>query len=98
MNENFKVKKSIIWKKLRIQLIEVVDWSSIRYDSITNVIAIDFAGKIVWKAEAPKSHFEQYYDMEIDTSNNCLIAITGSGYKHIIDLQNGKVVDFYLTK
>jgi len=36
------------------------------------------------------THYEQYFDMEIDEGKNVLIATTGAGYRHLLSLENGK--------
>jgi len=49
-------------------------------------------------AETPKSHYEQYWEMEMDAIKNILIATTGSGYRHLLNPENGKILNYYLVK
>lgn len=98
MNSDFKIKKSINYGKLNIQLLEPQSPYSLPYDSISNINAIDSDGNVVWKAEAPKSHYSQYYDISVDTNLNSLIAIAGSGYRYLLNMENGKIIDYYLVK
>lgn len=98
MKERNKLKKTLSWDNINIQLFKIENISEIPYASISNVIAVDLDGNLVWEAEAPKSHYDQYYDISIDSSKKLLIAITGTGYKHLINLDNGKVIEYYLIK
>jgi len=98
MNQKHRIKKTLIWNGFNIQLFESENVSRIPYNSVSNIIAIDSVGNLIWKAETPKSHYEEYYDISIDSSKNFLIATTGSGYRHLINLENGKIVDYYLVK
>ncbi len=98
MHSDSKIKKTINWVKLNIQLLEPQNPYDLPYDSISNIVATDTDGNIVWKAEAPKSHYSQYYEISVDTSLNLLIATGGSGYRYLINMENGKIIDYYLVK
>ena len=98
MNVRNKVKQEIVWKNLKIRLLDVKKIGELPYTSESNIIAVNSLDTLVWKAEAPRTHYEQYFDMEIDKEKEVLIATTGSGYKHILSLENGKVLEYYLVK
>jgi len=92
------LKQEIIWGNLKIQLFKSKKITELKYNSESNIIAIDSLGAVIWKAEAPRTHYEEYFDMEIDKEKNVLIANTGSGYRHLLSLENGKVLDYRLIK
>ena len=98
MKKNNSVKQDIRWKELNIQLLYGYDSTSIPYDAESNIIALNKAGEVVWEAEPPKTHYEQYFTISIDSLRNLLIANTGGGFQHLINLENGKIVDYYLVK
>jgi hypothetical protein len=94
---NTNTKKIIKWKNLEIHLLEPVDYRKLD-KSASNINAYDDKGNLIWKAEPPKSYKDEYYDMQIDTVENCLMADTGSSLRHIINLENGKVIRYFLVK
>ena len=98
MHTEDEFKQEIIWGNLKIQLFRNKDSTALPYNSESNIIAIDSSGGVIWKAETPRPHHQQYFDMEIDKEKNVLIANTGSGYRHLISLENGKVLNYYLIK
>ena len=97
MEQNQKIRQALQYKNIEIRLFEV-DRREIPYESVANIIAVDSLGNTVWQVERPRTNREQYWDMNLDTSNNVLIANTGSGYRHHINLDNGKILDAYLVK
>ena len=99
MKQKHNLKKTLNWEELNIELYEYDRTKKeVGYNSVSNIIATNSKGDVIWKVEAPKSHYDQYYDMYLDTTEDLLIAITGSSYKHLINLENGKIIEFYLIK
>lgn len=98
MNSKDNIKQEIKWDNLKIRLFRDKKITDLPYESESNIIAVDSLNTIIWKAEAPRTHYEQYFEMEIDRDKKVLIATTGSGYKHILNLENGRVMDYYLVK
>jgi hypothetical protein len=98
MHTENKVSQEIIWGNLKIQLFRRKGSTALPYNGKSNIIAIDSLGAIVWKAEDPRSHHDEYFDMEIDKEKNVLKATTGLGYRHLLSLENGKVLNYYLIK
>jgi len=93
-----EVKQELIWGDIRIRLFKSKKITEIPYNSVSNIIAIDSSDKVIWKAEAPRTHYEEYFDMEIDKEKKVLIANTGTGYRYFLNLENGRVLDFRLIK
>jgi hypothetical protein len=98
MGNNRKIRKTIRWKDLEIHLFEPVELIKIEKESISNIIAYNTNGNIVWEAEPPKSKHDTYFEIEIDTVKNVLVAGTSWGLRHIINLETGKVIEYYLVK
>jgi hypothetical protein len=98
MKNKNSVKQEIVWHALKIQLLEGVDSTKIPYNGESNIIALDSLGNIVWQAESPKTHYEQYFNMSFDNDRRLLIANTGGGYRHLINPENGKIVEHFLVK
>lgn len=96
MGQDLEIKQTILYKNLKIQLLDVQ--APDLQTSIANIVAYDSGEKIVWRVEPPVTYYEFYYNMELDFSRNVLVANTGSGYRHIIDLNNGKIIDAFLVK
>jgi hypothetical protein len=46
----------------------------------------------------PKTNFDQYFDVELDSTQNVLVAMTGLGFRHVIDLKDGHVIEYSLVK
>jgi hypothetical protein len=93
-----EIREIVKWNDLQIRLFEPVDFLTIEYESVSNITAYDNNGNVVWKAEPPKSPHDIYSSMSIDTANNLLIADSGYSFRHIINLENGKVIKFFLVK
>jgi len=92
-----EIKQSIQYKDIEIRLLKV-DPYSIPDKGIANIIAVDSAGNVIWQAEPPKSARDSYWSMELDTSRNLLVVNTGNSFQHLINLENGEVIEYYMIK
>ena len=97
-SEKKKVKQVLTYNGLRIELLEGVPFSKIPKQAESNIAAFDIDGSKVWDAAPPVPQYQQYSEIKVDSERNVLIATTGSGFKHLINLSNGKVLEYYLVK
>jgi hypothetical protein len=98
MQDKPLVKQELIWKGLKIQLLQTESQSQLPDNRKSNVIARDSHGEVVWEAAAPTSYHDIYVDIRIDTVRNVLIAYSGNSYIYEIDLKDGAALKHYLVK
>ena len=91
------IKKNVTLKNVTIVLYDY-DTSDKPLESLSNIECLDSLGNLLWIIEKPVTHFEAYYDMWMDSVSNRLIAVTGSGFRHEIDIHTGKILKSYLVK
>jgi len=74
MCQDQKIKQSIQYMGIEIRLFEVSPYY-VPFGNVSNILAVDSVGKIVWRAQSPVTHHKFYWDMELD---NC--PFSGSQY------------------
>ncbi|HYF31695.1 MAG TPA: hypothetical protein VD993_11310 [Chitinophagaceae bacterium] len=97
MDQKQQPSQTVQYGDIEIRLTRV-NRDDIPRTSIANIAAYNSKGAVVWQAERPRSNLDQYWDMKLDASKNVLIANTTLSFQAIINLDNGKLIDFYLVK
>jgi hypothetical protein len=97
MNNDKKVKKTLQWGSATIKLYEV-DEKNVPFEGCNNLEAFGMKGEMLWTAEFPKSRFDFYRDIRIDTADKVLLAYTAISFLAKISLESGKTVDFSMIK
>jgi hypothetical protein len=92
------VKKEIDLPGIKIQLMEIENFEIVPYQSVSNLRAIDQNNHLVWQAEAPKSHYDYYYDMYVVSQKNILICNSNASFQYEILLEDGKIVSYRMIK
>jgi hypothetical protein len=97
MNKTEKIKTTIEWKNLEIRLSEIPD-EKIGYNGLANIRAYNPKGEIAWTVESPKTPYDAYYDMSLDTTQNVLIVISRLSFRHVINPETGRIIEFHMIK
>ena len=78
-------------------IIVLLEYSHNPKHSFNNLIRIGPDGSIIWYAELPKTAANDAY-VEMELRENSLLAWSWSGYKAVIDLNSGNIVQKAFTK
>jgi hypothetical protein len=97
MNIEKKVKKMLQCRSTTVKLYEV-EGKSVPIGGYNNIEAFDTDGNLIWTAEPPQSKKDFYFNIEIDPANKVLLAYTAVSFLAIINLEDGKILDFHLIK
>lgn len=92
------IKQEIDWRGMKIQLMEIEDSTNVPYQSVSNLRAVDKEDHTIWQAEAPKTHYDYYYDMSLDSQKNILICNSNISFQYEISLEDGKILGYRLIK
>jgi len=98
MEKHEVVKEELKYDDMTIRLYQPIQGSKVRYESISNISAFNKSGDLIWKAERPKSHKDQFWSMWIDQVKKVLTVNSVIGYRYIINFQDGKIIDYYIVK
>ena len=92
----FRVKQQLVCNNINYLLLEMYSNKLLPEKSVTNIIAVDKQGDLVWVVERPKTKFDIYSRMRLEESN--LIAYTSGGHYHQIDQNTGKILSDKMIK
>ena len=94
--EAYAIAEQIHVGGITIILFDSHQFKTIPIESISNIIAIGNDNKFIWEAEPPTTKYDIYF--KIYLKGNYLMARSGGGQLHQLDIKTGKIVDSFMTK
>ena len=93
---DFKIKEQLEYGDKMFVLLSMCENELLPEESVSNVVALDRAGNLVWTAEAPTTAYDIY--ARIYMKDDGLFATSSAGQLHEIDKETGKVISSKMVK
>jgi hypothetical protein len=93
---SFKVKNKIVHADKTYLLLPMYENEILPEASVSNIVAIDKNGNLIWVIQPPTTKFDIYARMYFEEDK--FFAVTSAGQIHQIDYDTGKIISSRMVK